>query len=525
MPERNVYRVPEDKVLLRTADVYQTEAQDDVDSYSDKLLAVVADFKNSGRPEGFNAQSMVGKSKRGEVACRLFARIDPDTGIIEAAGFKSRGCLAMTACASVACLLIEGKPIEDALEVSIEDIRECVDDVPPGKVNALHFAVCAIKALVGDFLIREGAQVAELEEATGCSESSISCIMAEHCSLRQSIREMRMDEIEARRAIEINNALACAIDLIRSKTREGKLVNEEDLKLVAPPCLIFQEFEEELISKIDQAPCDATKADLGIDETNEVEASASKPSRFASRGVGVPRLFGHKDVPADEIVQDGSLNAARNGDISDSIAIDDALNNAVPDNEAHGDEISSSDVLSTFDHVFDYSKSDVDDEDFELTPPEGYELIEIDGVWGLVKSDKPTEPKMRDIDASGIKMVEGACDKYFYDADHMSNSFAKLAFLAAEDDPIVTFSYCIRDESKTYPRPMAETSFFNDPISMSKDDVADVWKKIQTLSEYSDIKQISASNGDVYYFSERHLDESYALSIAEWESVERLYNV
>ena len=107
----------------------------------------------------------------------------------------------------------------------------------------------------------------------------------------------------------------------------------------------------------------------------------------------------------------------------------------------------------------------------------------------------------------------------------MSNSFAKLAFLAAEDDPIVTFSYCIRDESKTYPRPMAETSFFNDPISMSKDDVADVWKKIQTLSEYSDIKQISASNGDVYYFSERHLDESYALSIAEWESVERLYNV
>lgn len=526
MSERNVYRVPEDKVLLRTADVYQTEAQDDVDSYSDKLLAVVADFKNSGSPEDLNAQSMVGKSKRGEVACRLFARIDPDTGIIEAAGFKSRGCLAMTACASVACILIEGKPIEEAFEVSIEDIRECVDDVPPGKVNALHFAVCAIKALVGDFLIREGAQLAELEEATGCSESSISCIMAEHCSLRQSIREMRMDEIEAKRAIEINNALACAIGLIRTRTRNGKLVNEEDLKLVMPACLTFQEFEDELVSKLDEVSCDAVKAGSGIDEAKKAENLASKPSRFASRGVGVPRLFGSKDASIEDAEQDRLMDAVRIRDAFEPIVADNTPSDAVYDDAANYDENSvSSDVLSTFDHVFDYSKSDANDDDFELVPPEGYELIEVDGVWGLVKSDKPIEPKMRNIDVSGIKMVEGASDKYFYDSDHMSNSFAKLAFLAAEDDPIVTFSYCIRDESKTYPRPMAETSFYNDPISMSKDDVADAWEKIQALPEYSDIKQILASNGDVYYFSTKHLDETYALSLAEWESVGRLYNV
>lgn len=76
MSERDVYHAPADRVLLRTADVYQTEAQDDVTSYSDKLLSIVADFKNSGEPEGTNAQAMVGKSKRGEVACRLFARVD-----------------------------------------------------------------------------------------------------------------------------------------------------------------------------------------------------------------------------------------------------------------------------------------------------------------------------------------------------------------------------------------------------------------------------------------------------------------
>ena len=76
---RNVYREVQDRHVLRTADVYQTEIEDGVTGYSDTLLSVVANFRNGGAPEGFNAQSMVGKSKRGEVALRLFAVIDPDT--------------------------------------------------------------------------------------------------------------------------------------------------------------------------------------------------------------------------------------------------------------------------------------------------------------------------------------------------------------------------------------------------------------------------------------------------------------
>ena len=95
---RDIYHEPKQKVLLRTADVYQTEVDDEVAGYSDKLLAIVADYHNGGRPEGMNAQAMVGKSKRGEVAFRLFGRINPETRVIEAAGFKTRGCLAMTGC-------------------------------------------------------------------------------------------------------------------------------------------------------------------------------------------------------------------------------------------------------------------------------------------------------------------------------------------------------------------------------------------------------------------------------------------
>ena len=114
---RNVYVEPDERAVIRTADVYQTEVEAGTGGYSDTLLAVVANFRNSGAPEGFNAQSMVGKSKRGEVALRLFAVIDPATETFVRMGFKSRGCLAMTACASTICSMVEGKSFAEALAI------------------------------------------------------------------------------------------------------------------------------------------------------------------------------------------------------------------------------------------------------------------------------------------------------------------------------------------------------------------------------------------------------------------------
>ncbi|MEY8561607.1 iron-sulfur cluster assembly scaffold protein [Eggerthellaceae bacterium 3-80] len=191
---RDIYHEPPQKVLLRTADVYQTNVDNGVVGYSDTLLAIVANFKNNGIPEGANAQSMVGKSKRGEVAFRLFARIDSATHLIEAAGFKTRGCLAMTGCASAACAMIEGKSLEEALEITTEDIRKAVDGVPANKANTLTFAVEAIRALVGDFWVRQGVTLAELDQRVPCDTYSVACLMCEHCSLRDIRTDMLMAE-------------------------------------------------------------------------------------------------------------------------------------------------------------------------------------------------------------------------------------------------------------------------------------------------------------------------------------------
>lgn len=208
---RDVFAEPEQRVLLRTADVYQTEAADEgTEGYSDTLLAVVANFKNSGRPEGFNAQSMVGKSKRGEVACRLFAAIDPDTRVIEQAGFKTRGCLAMTACASVVCSMMQGRTLEGALAITRDDVRDALDGVPAGKTNTLYFATEAVRSLVGDFLVRQGATLEELDGVASCDNLSMECIMCEHCSLRDIRTGMLVDAIEAAEADEATQAVDAA---------------------------------------------------------------------------------------------------------------------------------------------------------------------------------------------------------------------------------------------------------------------------------------------------------------------------
>ena len=43
-----------------------------------------------------------------------------------------------------------------------------------------------MRALIGDFLAREGAGLAELDAAVPCDSYSVACLMCEHCSLRDT---------------------------------------------------------------------------------------------------------------------------------------------------------------------------------------------------------------------------------------------------------------------------------------------------------------------------------------------------
>jgi NifU-like protein len=181
---RNVYKEVSDRLVIRTQNVYQMDREDGTEHYSETLLAVVASFDNSGVPDGYNARSMVGKSKRGEIALQLFAIVDSATETFTHVGFRSRGCLAVTACASLVAKMITGKTLDQALAIKSEDVRDALDGIPADKLYTMYFATEAVRALVGDYLIHGGFSIEELDKRVPCEKYGIACLMCEHCSLR-----------------------------------------------------------------------------------------------------------------------------------------------------------------------------------------------------------------------------------------------------------------------------------------------------------------------------------------------------
>jgi nitrogen fixation NifU-like protein len=70
---------------------------------------------------------------------------------IEDVRFKTFGCGAAIATTSVATELIKGKSVEEALQVTNQDVMEVLGGLPPVKVHCSLLAEQAIKAAVDDY--------------------------------------------------------------------------------------------------------------------------------------------------------------------------------------------------------------------------------------------------------------------------------------------------------------------------------------------------------------------------------------
>lgn len=192
-------RLTEDTPFLRTPDMYQIENDAPITEYSERSLNLIADARNGGIPEDANAFCSVGKEKRGTVQMQLFARIDPQSETFAEVGFRSHGCLAAIACATALATMLRGKTFDEALAITKEDVLEYVGGLPNGRKYTLTYAVEAVRALIGDYLLRiKGYDLAQLDKAIPCDGMCPNCLLTENCSLRDE----RVDQ-ELREAGEI----------------------------------------------------------------------------------------------------------------------------------------------------------------------------------------------------------------------------------------------------------------------------------------------------------------------------------
>ncbi|WP_251178106.1 hypothetical protein [Adlercreutzia agrestimuris] len=124
-----------------------------------------------------------------------------------------------------------------------------------------------------------------------------------------------------------------------------------------------------------------------------------------------------------------------------------------------------------------------------------------------------------------IRLLMGANSYYLYDSRVMTDTYARWSYLAAENDPVAAFIECVRDESRTYPRPMAITNLANPPFLMDAEAVEAAFASALDQGRADDIERIQATNGDVYFYSKTYLTPTRAQSLAQYDAVERAFNV
>lgn len=148
-------------------------------------------------------------------------------------------------------------------------------------------------------------------------------------------------------------------------------------------------------------------------------------------------------------------------------------------------------------------------------------------------SDAAVEPKLEPApdpresypECIDIRLLMGANSYYLYDSRVMTDTYARWSYLAAENDPVAAFIECVRDESRTYPRPMAITNLANPPFLMDAETVEAAFASALEQGRADDIERIQATNGDVYFYSKTYLTPTRAQSLAQYDAVERAFNV
>src|SRR4051794_8161141 len=128
-------------------------------AYSNKVL----DHYNNPRNVGSYNQAdptvgtgLVGAPECGDVM-KLQVKVNPQTGVIEEAKFKTFGCGSAIASSSLATEWLKGKTVDEALQIKNTDIVNELA-LPPVKIHCSVLAEDAIKAAITDYKKKQGVE-------------------------------------------------------------------------------------------------------------------------------------------------------------------------------------------------------------------------------------------------------------------------------------------------------------------------------------------------------------------------------
>jgi nitrogen fixation protein NifU and related proteins len=131
-------------------------------AYSNKVLDHYNNPRNVGALDKRDPNvgtGMVGAPECGDVM-KLQLKVNPDTGVIEDAKFKTFGCGSAIASSSLATEWVKGKTVDEALEIKNSEIVNELS-LPPVKIHCSVLAEDAIKAAIEDYKKKQATRPVE----------------------------------------------------------------------------------------------------------------------------------------------------------------------------------------------------------------------------------------------------------------------------------------------------------------------------------------------------------------------------
>src|SRR6201982_1400043 len=130
-------------------------------AYSEKVVDHYENPRNVGSFD--KGDETVGTGMVGAPACgdvmKLQIKVDPRTGLIQDARFKTYGCGSAIASSSLVTEWVKGKSLDEALTIKNTHIAEELA-LPPVKIHCSILAEDAIKAAVEDYRKKHGSSAA-----------------------------------------------------------------------------------------------------------------------------------------------------------------------------------------------------------------------------------------------------------------------------------------------------------------------------------------------------------------------------
>jgi len=128
--------------------------------------------KNQGSmkdPDGFGT---VGNPRCGDImTVYIKVKKSKNKEIISDIKFETLGCAAAIATSSMVTEMAKGKSLDDAFQITRQDVADKLEGLPPMKMHCSNLAEGALKRAIEDYRSKAGSKVRALEKIKKTSAS------------------------------------------------------------------------------------------------------------------------------------------------------------------------------------------------------------------------------------------------------------------------------------------------------------------------------------------------------------------